>query len=210
MLGGTWYRDTATPEDEQDATFGPKVWGVGLNEVESEQTQCLLAILRQSTYGRLVAGSHSQQDFPYHRPHRTGSRFRRDLSRPAVRPRHTACARNRRAGERGESARMKDALDFAAINQAALAAFPAVMNRLLPRGKAVGREIVALNPRRADRNLGSFKVNRFNGRWCDFATGDRGGDPISLVAYLADVSQGEAARLLAQMLGLETGGRRHG
>jgi hypothetical protein len=66
---------------------------------------------------------------------------------------------------------MKDALDFAAINQAALAAFPAVMNRLLPRGKTVGREIVALNPRRADRNLGSFKINRYNGRWCDFATG---------------------------------------
>jgi hypothetical protein len=99
---------------------------------------------------------------------------------------------------------------FAEINRAALAAFPAVLNRLLPRGKAVGREIVALNPRRADRNLGSFKVNRFNGRWCDFATGDRGGDPISLVAYLADVSQGDAARLLAQMLGMETGGRHHG
>jgi hypothetical protein len=102
---------------------------------------------------------------------------------------------------------MKDALDFAAINQAALAAFPAVLNRLLPRGKAIGREIVALNPRRADRNVGSFKVNRFNGRWCDFATGDKGGDPISLVAYLADVSQCEAARLLAQMLGVEPGGR---
>jgi hypothetical protein len=105
---------------------------------------------------------------------------------------------------------MKDALDFAAINQAALAAFPAVLNRLLPKGRAVGREIVALNPRRADRNLGSFKVNRFNGRWCDFATGDKGGDPISLVAYLAAVSQGEAARLLARMLGLDTGGPRHG
>jgi hypothetical protein len=105
---------------------------------------------------------------------------------------------------------MKDALDFAAINQAALAAFPAVLNRLLPRGKAVGREIVALNPRRADRNLGSFKVNRFNGRWCDFATGEQGGDPVSLVAYLAGVSQGEAARLLAQMLGVEAGGPRHG
>ena len=105
---------------------------------------------------------------------------------------------------------MKDALDFAAINQAALAVFPAVLNRLLPGGRVIGREIVALNPRRADRNLGSFKVNRHYGRWCDFATGDKGGDPVSLVAYLADVSQGEAARLLAQMLGLETGGHRHG
>jgi hypothetical protein len=103
---------------------------------------------------------------------------------------------------------MKDALDFAAINQAALAAFPAVLNRLLPRGKAAGSEIVALNPRRADRHLGSFKVNRYNGRWCDFATGDKGGDPISLVAYLTNLSQGEAARLLAQMLGMEIRGRR--
>ena len=105
---------------------------------------------------------------------------------------------------------MKNALDFDAINQAALAAFPAVLNRLVPRGKTVGRELVALNPRRPDRNLGSFKVNRFNGRWCDFATGDRGGDPVSLVAYLADVSQGEAARLLAQMLGIEMGGPGNG
>ena len=72
----------------------------------------------------------------------------------------------------------------------------------------VGKEIVALNPRRADRNLGSFKVNRYNGKWADFATGDKGGDPVSLVAYIADVSQVEAAHLLARMLGLETGGRR--
>jgi hypothetical protein len=94
-------------------------------------------------------------------------------------------------------------IDFGAINRAALAAFPAVLARILPGGKRVGAELVALNPRRADRHPGSFKINRYNGRWADFATGDKGGDPISLVAYLADVSQGEAARLLARMLGLE-------
>lgn len=105
---------------------------------------------------------------------------------------------------------MRDALDFARINQSALAAFPAVLNRLLPGGRATGRELVALNPRRADRSIGSFKVNVYSGRWMDFATGDKGGDPISLVAYLAGVSQGEAARLLAQMLGIEAGGHRHG
>lgn len=105
---------------------------------------------------------------------------------------------------------MKDALDFDAINQAALAAFPAVLNWLLPGSKTIGREIVALNPRRADRNIGSFKVNRYNGRWCDFATGDKGGDPVSLVAYLADVSQGEAVQMLARMLGLEARVRRNG
>jgi hypothetical protein len=55
MLDGTWYLDTATSKDEQDATFDPKLCGVGPNEVESEQTQCLLAILHQPTYFRLVA-----------------------------------------------------------------------------------------------------------------------------------------------------------
>ncbi len=105
---------------------------------------------------------------------------------------------------------MSGPIDFAAINRAALAAFPAVLARLLPGGKRVGAEIVVLNPRRADRHLGSFKVNRCTGRWADFATDDKGGDPVSLVAYLARVPQGEAAQLLAQMLGLETGGRRHG
>jgi hypothetical protein len=121
-----------------------------------------------------------------------------------------AGARPGRVGEPGEGLSMNGPINFAEINRAALAAFPAVLARILPGGKRVGAEIVALNPRRADRWLGSFKINRYNGRWADFATGERGGDPVSLVAYLADVSQGEAARLLAQMLGMETGGRRHG
>jgi hypothetical protein len=119
-------------------------------------------------------------------------------------------ARPGRASEPWEGLSMNCPIDFGAINRAALAAFPAVLARILPGGKRVGAEIVALNPRRADRRLGSFKINRYNGRWADFATGDKGGDPISLVAYLADVSQGEAARLLARMLGLDAAGPRHG
>src|SRR6201997_333618 len=98
-------------------------------------------------------------------------------------------------------------IDFDQINRAALANLPALLARVLPSGKQAHREWIALNPRRADRHLGSFKVNRYNGRWADFATGDRGGDPISLVAYLAGVSQGEAARLLARMLGIDAARR---
>ena len=125
----------------------------------------------------------------------------------------------RRDESEGSTARLQRAaspvrrgspINFDVINKAALAAFPAVLKRVLPGGKRVGAELVALNPRRADRHLGSFKVNRYNGRWADFATGDRGGDPISLIAYLADVSQGEAACLLARMLGIEAGGPRNG
>ena len=44
--------------------------------------------------------------------------------------------------------------DFAEINRAAFATFPAVLRRLLPEGKIVGREFIARNPRRADRHAG--------------------------------------------------------
>jgi hypothetical protein len=115
-----------------------------------------------------------------------------------------------RSNRRYQFATMFKVIDFGLRLDAALAAFPSVLARILPGGKRIGKEIVALNPRRADRNLGSFKVNRYNGKWADFATGHPGGDPVSLVAYVADVSQVEAAHLLARMLGLETGGRRNG
>ena len=40
-----------------------------------------------------------------------------------------------------------------------------------------------LVPRRADHRKGSFKINLTTGRWSDFATGDAGGDLVSLAAY---------------------------
>jgi hypothetical protein len=98
--------------------------------------------------------------------------------------------------------RRSESVDFARVNREALSVLPAVLRRLLPGGKIVGREFVALNPRRADRHLGSFRINCSTGRWKDFATADGGGDPVSLVAFLAGASQPEAARLLAQLLGM--------
>jgi hypothetical protein len=92
-------------------------------------------------------------------------------------------------------------VDFASVNAAALMALPTVLARWLPGGRWEGREYVVKNPRRADRTPGSFKISR-EGQWADFATGDRGGDAISLAAYLACCSQFEAARALADMLGL--------
>ena len=70
-----------------------------------------------------------------------------------------------------------------------------------------GHEWVAKNPTRPDRNPGSFSINVRTGRWADFATGDKGGDPVSLAAYLADCGQVEAARRLAAMLGTAADGR---
>ncbi len=93
-------------------------------------------------------------------------------------------------------------LDFPAINRAALARLPALLRRWLPDGQLVGREFTARNPRRADRRPGSFRINVNSGRWADFATGDKGGDVVSLAAYLSSTGQAEAARALADMLGL--------
>ena len=93
-------------------------------------------------------------------------------------------------------------IDFARINSAALAALPSLLSRWLPDGRREGHEWVARNPRRADRNLGSFRVNMITGKWADFATDDRGGDVVSLAAYLAGTGQADAARNLADMLGV--------
>ncbi|MGB6769849.1 MAG: hypothetical protein WBE50_17515 [Methyloceanibacter sp.] len=71
----------------------------------------------------------------------------------------------------------------------------------LPDGVRRGHEWIARNPTRADRHAGSFKVNLKNGRWADFATGDKGGDVIALVAYVFGIGQAEAARTLAFTLG---------
>ncbi len=94
-------------------------------------------------------------------------------------------------------------IDFEAINAAALRRALDVLRRWLPDGRVVGAEYLALNPTRADRRLGSFKVNWRNGKWADFSTGARGGDLVSLGAYLAGIGQGASAREIAAMLGIE-------
>jgi hypothetical protein len=94
-------------------------------------------------------------------------------------------------------------IKFDAINRAALAALPAILDRFAPGGVVRGAEWIVRNPRRADNSLGSFKVNIRTGKWADFANGDKGGDPVSLVAYIAGLGQGEAAKRLAVMLGVE-------
>jgi hypothetical protein len=99
---------------------------------------------------------------------------------------------------------MSGRIEFTRINRAALAVLPSVLARWLPGGRVQGAEYVAFNPRRADRRLGSFRINMHTGRWADFAIdGARGGDVVSLAAYLGDMGQVEAAERLASMLGIE-------
>jgi len=69
--------------------------------------------------------------------------------------------------------------------------------------KILGIEYVALNPKRADRRPGSFSINISNGKWADFACDARGGDVVSLFAYLGGIGQVEAAEKLSAVLGIE-------
>lgn len=93
---------------------------------------------------------------------------------------------------------------MAAVNGVALGSLDSLLAQWPPDGKREGREWVARNPTRSDTHLGSFKINLSTGAWADFATGDKGGDVVSLYAYLEGVKQGEAAGRLAQELGLNS------
>jgi hypothetical protein len=91
--------------------------------------------------------------------------------------------------------------DFDKINAAALRMLPALVARWLPDGQRVNNEWYALNPRREDHNLGSFKINLVTGKWADFAVdGAKGRDPIGLAAYLFGLDRVDAALKLAEML----------
>lgn len=93
-------------------------------------------------------------------------------------------------------------LDFTVIGQISLAHADLLLRRWLPDGGRQGREWVALNPKRPDKRPGSFRINLLTGRWADFAVGARGGDLISLAAYLFSISQLDAAKRVAYMLGV--------
>jgi DNA primase len=84
---------------------------------------------------------------------------------------------------------------FQRLNATLLPQLPALVKEWLPTGRASGAEWTALNPRRYDTRPGSFRINLRSGRWADFATGERGGDPISLYAYLFTGGRQGAAAL---------------
>lgn len=96
-----------------------------------------------------------------------------------------------------------DIPDFIArVNRAVLPRLEALCANLTSGGKRIGHEYVALNPVRKDTSPGSFKINLRTGRWADFATGDAGGDPVSLYAYLKGVKQFQAAKALGEQYGV--------
>jgi len=98
--------------------------------------------------------------------------------------------------------RRNNGVNFAAVNAVAINYLPTLVRTWCPQGRMCGHEWQALNPTRPDKNPGSFSINIRTGKWADFATGDKGGDPVSLAAYIFKTSQAEAARTLAAVLGV--------
>ena len=75
----------------------------------------------------------------------------------------------------------------------------AVLQQLVGQGKIEGSDYVALNPRRNDSKLGSFRIDINTGRFHDFATGDRGGSVIDLAAFVYNCGIVEAAQRLESL-----------
>jgi hypothetical protein len=103
------------------------------------------------------------------------------------------------ANSRGQQRRIA----FRRIADAARHRAVLILLRWLPGGRREGTEWVCRNPTRDDRRRGSFKVNIVTGKWGDFATGECGGDLVSLAAYLFELPQGEAALRVAEMIGID-------
>ena len=104
----------------------------------------------------------------------------------------------------------RDRPDFEAVNRAARERAEDVCGRLLPGGVRRGAEWTCGDlSGAAGRSLRVRLSGERAGRWIDNATGERGGDFVSLAAAVAKLPQAEAARRLAHMLGLPAGGARH-
>jgi len=75
----------------------------------------------------------------------------------------------------------------------------AVLQQLVRQGKIEGSDYVALNPRRKDSKLGSFRIDINTGRFHDFATGDKGGSIIDLATFIYNCGIVEAAQHLESL-----------
>lgn len=91
-------------------------------------------------------------------------------------------------------------LDIAAVAAAALSASETLVPRWLPDGKREGPEWRCGSL--AGERGSSLGVNLRTGQWSDFATGEKGGDLVSLYAAIHRVSQLEAAKAVADELGM--------
>ena len=96
-------------------------------------------------------------------------------------------------------------LDFKAINAAAVVAIEDICRHWLPNGKMNGQEWeIGDRHGTPGKSLKIRLTGTKGGNWADFSTDDKGGDLISLVAYVEGCSQSDAAHKLTAFLGMDT------
>ena len=94
---------------------------------------------------------------------------------------------------------MNPRIDFQAINDHARSCLESLVREWFPQGHKEGNEFkigsLSGDPGR------SLSINLRTGVWTDFASGDNGSDPVSLLAAMRNIGQADAARELAGRLG---------
>jgi predicted P-loop ATPase len=85
-------------------------------------------------------------------------------------------------------------IDFDAINARLLSDYLGTLKQWLPNGKKIGPNWCVGSL--AGEEGESLKIHARKGVWADFATGEKGGDPVSLYAAIHGIGQGEAAKRL--------------
>jgi hypothetical protein len=93
-------------------------------------------------------------------------------------------------------------IDFAEVADAAKRAAYDLVPRWLPAGRPVGVEWVCGGTRGEDGE--SCSINLTTGKWADFATDQKGGDLIGLLAAIRNIKQIEAAREIMTELGIQS------
>lgn len=85
-------------------------------------------------------------------------------------------------------------INFDVINARLLSDYLGTLKQWLPNGKKIGPNwcVGSLSGEPGE----SLKIHARKGAWSDFATGEKGGDPVSLYAALHGIGQGEAAKRL--------------
>jgi hypothetical protein len=94
-------------------------------------------------------------------------------------------------------------IDFKEVEAKALPRLDGVLRQLFPNGRRDGSEfrIGSLAGEKGD-SLGIRLSGEKAGIWADFATGESGRGPISLIAASRGLTYRDAARLLVDMLGI--------
>lgn len=93
---------------------------------------------------------------------------------------------------------MEKRLDFEGLAGVLLSDWNMYVPAWAPGGKLIGKEWTCGSIRGGPGD--SCRINTETGRWADFATGDKGGDLVSLYAATQGIKNGEAAKKLADQI----------